>query len=230
MESFINALPQLYKIPVTGGFPERIPLQSATNASYSPDGSAIAYNPLYPAWQQWKNYRGGRVSTIWICKFPLLSVEKIPQPEGWCNDYLPMWFNDNIYFLSDRNGEFNLFSFNSQTREIKQLTSFTDFPVQSASQGNGKIIFEQAGYLHVYDIGEGRTDRLQISVPADLSNLRPRYVKGNKYIRNYHISPTGARSVIEFRGEIMTVPAEKGDPRNLTGSAGVRGTFPGMVP
>ncbi len=230
MESFINALPQLYKIPVTGGFPERIPLQSATNASYSPDGSAIAYNPLYPAWQQWKNYRGGRVSTIWICKFPLLSVEKIPQPEGWCNDYLPMWFNDNIYFLSDRNGEFNLFSFNSQTREIKQLTSFTDFPVQSASQGNGKIIFEQAGYLHVYDIGEGRTDRLQISVPADLSNLRPRYVKGNKYIRYYNISPTGARSVIEFRGEIMTVPAEKGDPRNLTGSAGVHERSPAWSP
>jgi tricorn protease len=230
MESFISALPQLYKISVTGGFPERIPLQSVTKASYSPDANTIAYNPLYPAWQQWKNYRGGRVSTIWICKFPELSVEKIPQPKDWCNDYLPMWYNDNIYFLSDREGEFNLFSFNAQTREIKQLTSFTDFPVQSASQGNGKIIFEQAGYLHVYDIGQGSAARLQISVPADLSNLRPRYVKGNKYIRNYNISPTGARAVMESRGEIITVPAEKGDPRNLTESAGAHERSPSWSP
>jgi tricorn protease len=230
MESFIGALPQLYKIPVTGGFPERIPLQSATNASYSPDESMIAYNPLYPAWQQWKNYRGGRVSTIWICKFPDLSVEKIPQPQGWCNDYMPIWFNDNIYFLSDRNGEFNLYSFNHQTKEIKQLTTFTDFPILSASQGNGKIIFEQAGYLHVYDINQGKANRLLVDVPADLSNVRPRYVKGNQYIRNFHISPTGARAVIEFRGEIISVPAEKGDPRNLTESAGANERSPAWSP
>ncbi len=67
MESFTYALPQLYKVPVEGGIPERVPLQSVTSASFSPDGNMVAYNPLYPAWQQWKNYRGGRVSTIWIC-------------------------------------------------------------------------------------------------------------------------------------------------------------------
>jgi len=230
MESFTGALPQLYKIPVSGGFPERIPLQSATNASYSPDGSMIAYNPLYPAWQQWKNYRGGRVSTIWICKFPDLSVEKIPQPQDWCNDYLPVWINDRIYFLSDRNGEFNLFSYNPQSRKIEQLTFFDDFPVTTASGGNGKIIFEQAGYLHVYDISEGKSSRLRIDIHDDLSNLRPRYVKGTQYIRNFNISPTGARAVLEYRGEIITVPAEKGDPRNLTESAGVHERSPAWSP
>ena len=230
MSSFTGALPQLFKVPVTGGFPEKMPLQSATNASLSPDEGMVAYNPLYPAWQQWKNYRGGRVSTIWICKLSDLSTEKIPQPQGWCNDYMPLWYGDNIYFLSDRNGEFNLFSYNYGDKGIKQLTSFSDFPVVKANQGDGKIIFEQAGYLHIYDIGQGKEKRLSITVPADLSNLRPRYVKGNHYVRSYDISPTGARSVFEYRGEIITVPAEKGDPRNLTESVGVNERSPVWSP
>ena len=230
MESFTNALPQLYKIPVEGGFPERVPLQSATNASFSPDGSMVAYNPLFTAFQQWKNYRGGRVSTIWICKFPDLSTEVIPQPKGFCNDYKPLWFNDHIYFLSDRNGEFNLFSYDTKGKAVSQLTNFTDFPIKSASLGEGKIVFEQAGYLHIYDIAQAKSTTLHLTVPDDLSNLRPRYVKGSHYIRNFDISPSGARAVFECRGEIITVPSEKGDARNLTETTGACERSPAWSP
>ncbi|MFN8259180.1 MAG: PDZ domain-containing protein [Bacteroidales bacterium] len=219
-ESYFGGDFQLYKHFLNGSLPERVKLQSATNCAYSPDGSMVAYNPLFPAWQQWKNYRGGRVSTIWICKLNDLSVEKIPQPEGRCNDYYPMWEGDKIYFLSDRNGEFNIFSYEIKSKEIKKLTNFTDFPVASASISGGNILFEQAGYLHIYNISEAKSNKLQIFVPADLSTIRQRYVKGNEYIRFPGISPSGARAVFEVRGEIITVPAEKGDPRNLTQSGG----------
>ncbi len=44
------------------------------------------------------------------------------------------------------------------------------------------------------------------------------------------LSPTGARAVMEARGEILTVPAEKGDIRNLTNSAGVNERDPAWSP
>lgn len=211
---------QLFTVPVKRGIPEFLKIPSGFKASYSPDGTRMAYTPLYEAFLQWKHYRGGTVSKIWIYKFSDHSVEQIPQPEGRCNDTDPMWIGDKIYFNSDRNGEFNLFSYDLKSKEIKQLTQHEDFPVLNASAGGGKIIYERAGYLHLHDFKTGQSKKLTIGVAADLQDVRPRYVKGFRYIRNASISPSGARAVFEFRGEIITVPAEKGDPRNLTNTPG----------
>ena len=229
-ESFTGALPDFYLIPVNGGLPEKMKLPGAVYGSFSPDARRIAYSPYYPAFQQWKNYRGGRISFIWVCDLKTLAVEKIPQPSGGCNDWRPMWIGDFVYFLSDRNGEFNFFSYNTKTKDIKQLTRFTDFPINTAGYTGGRIIFEQSGYLHLFDPGTGNSTQLHIRVPADLPGIRPRYVPASKTIRNADLSPSGARAVFEARGEIITVPGEKGDARNLTNSPGVCERTPAWSP
>jgi tricorn protease len=229
-ESFTVGLPKFYTVPLTGGFPEKLNLPSGVYGSFSPDGKKIAYNPYYNAFQQWKNYRGGRISYIWICDLSTLAVEKIPQPAGGCNDWRPMWIGDRVFFLSDRNGEFNLFSYNTQSKEIKQLTQFSDFPINSAGYNAGRIVFEQAGYLHLYDLASNSSKQLHIHVPADLSNVRPRYVSATKNIHFSNVSPSGARALFEARGDIITVPGEKGDPRNLTNTPGVYERSPAWSP
>ncbi len=217
---FTNRHTQLFTVPVEGGFPMPLALPRASKASYSPGGSRLAYTPLRERFGVWKNYRGGTVTTIWLYTFSDHATEMIPQPEGRSNDTDPMWIGDRIFFISDRNGEFNLFSFEPASEAVEQHTRYTDFPIVSASHGNGTIIFEQAGTLHTYDVGTGEITDLEIGIAADLQELRPRYVKGSEYIRSADISPSGSRAVFEFRGEIITVPAEKGDPRNLTQTTG----------
>jgi tricorn protease len=221
---------QFFTVPVEGGFPEQLVIPNGYHACYSPDGSHLAYTPGTDAFRQWKNYRGGTMSRIWIFSFEDYSTTEIPKPEGGCNDVDPMWIGNTIYFLSDRNGEFNLFSYNTTTGAIGQLTEFSDFPVLYASHHGTDIIFEQAGYLHTFDTERGSTERLTVGIATDLLELRPRFVKGENYIRSAHISPSGARAVFDVRGEIVTVPAEKGDPRNLTETAGVHEKFPAWSP
>jgi tricorn protease len=216
----------LFKVSVGGGIPEEFKIPSIYRAAFSPDGQYIAYNPLPDAFFQWKHYRGGLVSETWILKVSDFSVEKVPQPKGFCNDVKAMWLGDTLYFLSDRNGEFNLFSYDRKTKEVKQQTNFTDFPVLNASFGGGKIILEQAGYLHVFDPATAKSTRLTIGIAADLLELRERYVKGPQWIRDGALSPSGARAVFDFRGEIVTVPAEKGDFRNITNTPGVHERSP----
>jgi len=217
---FTNRYTQLFTVPVSGGFPQRLPIPNAHFGVYAPDGKRLAYNPLSPRFEVWKNYRGGTVSTIQIITLPDLTVEKIPQPEGRCNDADPMWVGDTIYFRSDRNGEFNLFAYDTRTRTVSQLTHFADFPVVAASAGPDRIIFEQAGYLHLFDPAQGSGQKLPLTVAADLIGIRPRYARGDRYVRSIVASPSGARAAVEFRGEIITLPAEKGDPRNLTQTTG----------
>jgi len=225
-----RAYSQLFTVPIAGGEAGMLKVPYASDAEISPDGRLIAYCPFPEAFNQWKNYRGGRFSRIWIFNARDESVEKLPQPAGRSNDVDPMWAGGKIVFRSDRNGEFNLFAFDPATKKIEQLTEFKDFPVLSASAGAGQVVFEQAGSLHLYDVAQGRSRRLVVGVAADLAELRERYVKGPQWVFADGVSPTGARAVFEFRGEIVTVPAEKGDPRNLTMTPGVHERNPAWSP
>ena len=229
-EVFTNRYAQLFTVPLSGGLPEKLDIPNANHAVYSPDGKRMAYNPLYDAFKQWKNYRGGTESNIWILSFADQAVVKIPKPEGGSNDAGPMWIGNTIFFRSDRNGEFNLYAYDVAAKSTKQLTDFKDFPVINASAGNGKIIFEQAGYLHYFDPVTAETKRIKVGIAADLLELRPRFVKGGNYIRSADISPSGARAVFDFRGDILTVPAEKGDARNLTVTTSAHEKYPAWSP
>jgi len=227
---FTNRFTQLFTVPIQGGFPENLGIPNANRACYSPDGKHLVYTPLGEAFHQWKRYRGGMVSRLWIYSFADRSVREIPQPEGYCNDTDPMWIGDRIYFRSDRSGEFNLFFYDMNSKEILQVTQHEDFPVLYASSGGSRIIYAKAGRLHLYDPNLDQDHSLTIGAAADLQERRPRYVKGSRYIRSAAVSPSGKRAVFGFRGEIVTVPAEKGDPRNLTLTPGIHERYPAWSP
>ena len=221
---------QFFTIGVHGGVPQAIPVPTGDMGAISADGSYLAYTPLGERFRQWKNYRGGTASRIWVLKLADLSHEQIPKPSEGCNDTQPMWMGETVYFLSDRDGEFNLYSYDLKSKNVVRRTRHEGFPVESASAGAGRIIYEQAGYLHLFNPGTNECTRLKVGVAADLAETRPRYVTNVKSIRSAKLSPTGKRAVLEYRGEIVTVPAKKGDPRNLTETPGVHERSPVWSP
>src|SRR5262249_2409790 len=127
--SFTNRYMQLFTVPRAGGFPTQLPIPNGFEGCYSPDGGRLADPPIGDPSQQWKHYRGGTTSRIWVYRFDDRSVVQIPQPEGRCNDTDPRWMDQTVYFRSDRAGEFNLFAYDAEAKAVKQLTQFTDFPV-----------------------------------------------------------------------------------------------------
>ena len=155
--TFTGRYAQLFTIPLTGGMEEALPIPNAARATYSPDGARIAYNPIAGRYQQWKSYRGGTTSALWLYNTEGHATETIPQPASRANDTDPMWLGDNVYFRSDRAGEFNVFAFNTKTKQIRQITKHEDFPVLSAAAGGGKIAYEQAGLLHLLDPASGQS-------------------------------------------------------------------------
>ena len=228
--TYTNRYAQLFTVPVKGGMERELPIPNAARATYSPDAQRIAYNPIPPRFAQWKSYRGGTASEIWLYETKGHAVEEIPQPKDRSNDVDPMWVGNTVYFRSDRAGEFNLFAYDTASKQVKQVTRHEDFPVLSAGCGGGKIIYEQAGALHVLDPASGKAERLKIGVASDLREMRPRFVRGARWIRAAGLSPTGTRAIFDFRGEIVTVPGEKGDVRNLTNSPSVHDRFPAWSP
>src|SRR5215471_17309572 len=225
---------RFFTIPVEGGFETEVPLPMADEGAYSPDGTKLAYTPLAPAFAQWKNYRGGRTTKIWIANLSDSSVTEIPRQNS--NDFNPMWPKgeaDKVYFLSDRNGRFTLFDYDTKTKRVAQLIK-NDGPnavdIKSASAGPDAIVYEQFGEIKLYDLKSGKTGKVNITLNADLASVRPRYEKVAGRIANVALSPTGARAVFEARGEIISVPADKGNARNLTNSSGVADRDPAWSP
>ncbi len=226
--SYSNRFARLFTIPADGAFPTEVPLPMGYEGSYSPDGRQLAYVPLPRGFNAWKHYRGGMATPVWIANLDDSSIEKIPREKS--NDFNPMWVGGRIYFLSDRDGAATLYSYDTKTRKVAQLIQNKGFDIKSASAGPDAIVYEQFGSLNLYDLKSGKSRKLNITIHADMLAVRPKFEKVASRLTNAAISPTGARAVFEARGEILTVPAEKGDARNLTNTPGVAERDPAWSP
>ncbi|MBX7219989.1 MAG: PDZ domain-containing protein [Blastocatellia bacterium] len=227
-ENFRTA--QLFTIPVNGTFPTALPLPMAFEGSFSADGSQLAYVPVPRAFNAWKRYRGGLAAHIWVANLADSSVVKVPRTDS--NDFNPMWIGDKVYFLSDRNGPITLFSYDVKTQKVTQVleNKGLDFKAATASASGGVIAYEQFGSINLYDLQSGTAKKVEITIEGDMPGVRPRFDKVGEKINGAAISPTGMRAVFEARGEILTVPAEKGDIRNLTNTTGVAERDPSWSP
>ncbi|HEY0683456.1 MAG TPA: PDZ domain-containing protein [Steroidobacter sp.] len=216
---------QLYSVAVTGGVPTRLPVPVGTKAAFSADGRTLAYLPGRDVFRQWKNYRGGTQSRLWLMDMGDYSVKEVPKPADGGNDTDPMWVGGTLYFNSDRNGEFNLFRHDANG--ATQVTQLKDFPVtEPSTDGSGVIVFEQGGYLHRLDTRDNTVQQIRISAISDLIETRPRLASDPKWVREAAASPDLKRMAFNYRGEIVTVPAEKGDARQLTRSTGANDQSP----
>ena len=169
---FTNRYTQLFTISVDGGHPEQLPIPNANKATYSPDGRMMAYTPLSEAFGQWKNYRGGTVSRIWLYNTRNHEVEQIPQPEGRCNDTDPMWIGDTVYFLSDENRIINVFAYTPGGDKVRQLTKHKDWDVRWANGTSDAIVYEAGGALYTLDLKSAKSTRLRIELNPDLDDAR----------------------------------------------------------
>ena len=141
-----------------------------------------------------------------------------------------MWIGNTVYFLSDRGATTNVYSYKTDTKELKQLTHHDDYDVMTASATQDAIVYEQAGYLHLLDTKTGQSKQLAIDVSGDLPWARPQFKRVAPMIRDAALSPTGVRAVFAARGDIFTVPTDKGDSRNLTRSTAVHDRTPAWSP
>ncbi len=228
-------VPRLWTVPVAGGMPTVLPIYMAADGTYSPDGTRLAFVPTTPAFQPlqsgtiqagWRHYRGGRATRIRIMNVSDLSVTDVPRTDS--NDHYPLWVGNTLYFLSDREHTMNLFAFDGTN--VRKVTNHDDFDIQSAGTDGRTIVYEQAGYLRHFDPATGQSRRIDIEVAGDFPWMRPKLQKVGENIRSAAISPSGTRAVVEARGEIFSVPAEKGDARNLSNSPGANDRAPVWSP
>jgi len=218
-QSFNSFVGQLFKVNVNGGLSEQLPLSTGGFCTYSPDGKKLAFNRVFREFRTWKYYKGGMADEIRIFDFETGEVSAITENEA--QDIFPMWWEDKIYFLSNRDRIMNLFVYDLNTEETTKLTDYENYDIKFPSLGDGQIIYENGGFIYVYDIDTEEITKVDVIIAEDFFSGRNEIKDASKFINTAGISPDGKRIVFGARGDVFTVPAESGVTRNLTETPGV---------
>jgi tricorn protease len=213
---------QLYSVPAAGGLPRAFPLAFAGDGAVSPDGKLLAYADYGIGLEQWKRYQGGYAPDLWLLDLNSHASRRITEWKGF--DSTPMWHGANLYYVSDEgSGRRNLWRYDLRTGKRRQLTTFDDFDITSASigpgeDGGGEIIFEHGGRIGLMDLRSARITEPQISLPEGRA-LRTETVDFSRYVANWQPDPSGKRAIVEARGDLWLLSGESAAV-NLTKSAG----------
>lgn len=212
---------KLVAIDASGGR-EIVPLSEAAEASYAPDGHTLFFTRLARQPSSTKRYKGGTAQNIW--RYDGGSADAVDLTGDWDGtSNTPMFWNDRVYFLSDRDGVMNVYSMDRNGRDLKQHTHQRVFDAQSASISDGKIVYQCGADLWLLDLKTGQDASIPIALVSDFDQLRDHWVKKPlEYLTGAHIAPDGSAAVFVARGEVFTMPGKTGRIVKVAGKPGVR--------
>src|ERR1700722_3709079 len=217
---------QLFTVPATGGAVSVVPLATASEGAFSPDGRFMAYVPTFRRQPAWKGYRGGGTTSIWIARLADSSlVARVPRQNS--NDFNPLWLGGTVFFLSDRDGPVTLFAYDVHSNQVRKIVRNDGLDIHSASASPGAIAYEQFGSLHILDLKSGHDRALDIRPMGEFPEVRPRWAQlpPDKLLLA-DLPPSGHRAVFSARGHIITASTDSGSAQisdlTLTPAIGAR--------
>ena len=228
-DSWSLPIAKLYTVSPEGGPAEPMPMPEAGSGSFSPDGTKIVYSPRFRDFRPEKRYGGGQANKLYIYDLKTNDAQLISDGPRAARD--AMWIGNTIYYNSDKDGKFNLYAYDVSSAKTTQVTRNRDWDIRwPSSDHQGRIVYERDGELEIMDAASKKATKLSIIVPDDGLNKRKRQVSVAGLISNFSLSPKGERALFSARGDIFTVPIEKGGVRNLTHSSDANDRAPAWSP
>lgn len=209
--------PELYKVSVNGGRVEQVLTTPAEWVSLSSNGQYMLYQDKKGGENQWRKHHTAAIARdIWLYDNNAKTHKKITGFSG--EDRNPVFTDGDkaLYYLSEESGSFNVHKLGIEGGKSQQLTSFKKHPVRFLSVANdGTICFGYDGELYTMK-ANGRAQKLNISIVADVRSNNTRVVPVNGGVRDMAVSPNGKEVAYIFRGEVFVSSVDGGVTKRIT--------------
>lgn len=202
--------PQMVTIDLDDGTRSIVPLFGASEGAYDASGQTVYF--ARPAFHNnvTKRYTGGTARDVW--KFAAGSDEAIELTGDYDGEsHSPMWWNERVYFVTDRDGTMNVWSMDETGSDVRQHTHHSGWDVKNPSLSNGTIVYQLGADLWLCDVASGETRVVPITLASDLDHLREKWVDSPmEYLTSAHLHPEGRSVVLTARGRVFVAPVGDG--------------------
>ena len=218
----------LHIVPLDGSMPLPMEMDVGRAGMISQDGSMVAFNRNSVRYWR-KHYKGNNQTDVWVQdlatkKITQLTDTDIKEFRSHVQDAYPMWGADGmIYFLSERDGLFNIWKISPRGGDPVQVTAHRRDGVQypSISPDGTLITYENEFDLWKLSVPDGRPERITIDLDFDVKQNMVEYLSADNRADGFSPSPNGDYVAVDYHGEIFIVPSETGvgEMKQVTSSA-----------
>lgn len=201
---------QLVAIDPASGLDTLLPLAQASDGRFDPAGKRLVFTRLPAQGSSTRRYQGGTAQNLW--RFDEGAAAAVPLTADFPGtSKSPLWWQERLYFLSDRSGVMNLWSMTPDGKDPQPLTRHDDFEVRHADLHQGRVVYQQAGSLRLLDLADGSNREIAITLPSDFDQTRGRWVKKPlDFLTRFSLSPDGSKLALTARGSVFIAPVKPG--------------------
>jgi tricorn protease len=217
-----SALPstQLLKLDPASGKKEIIPLFEASLGCYD-DNGVLYFTRFENQGSKTKRYKGGWIEQVWRFDGSHEATNLTGDFDGTSTS--PMFYNGRIYFISDRDGTINLWSMDTEGKNLKQHTFSKGWDLQTPAIDGDKIVYQKGADIWLYDINNNQENLLDISLISDFDQRKTKWITNPANSISYSdISPDGNYVAIVSRGRVFVSPAKSDRWVEVIPKSGIR--------
>ncbi|MCH4295483.1 S41 family peptidase [Shewanella sp. 3B26] len=184
---------------------EDLPLADAIEGALDSSGDYVYFVRfgLQATGDNAKVYRGGARGELWRYKLGSKTEAErlLSGHEGSLRQ--PMFWDGRLYFISDADGNDNLYSVTPDGQDLKQHSQYKDFQIRAARINDGKLIFQMGADIRTLDIASGKDSVLPLQLTSDFPARRARWVNNPMdYVSDVRFAPSGDKAVITARSQV----------------------------
>lgn len=188
---------------------ETIPLADASAGSIDESSNQLFFTrfgvSLYG--DNTKVYRGGAMGELWRWQMGSEQEAVLLSKNHQGNISQPMYYQNRVYFISDADGNSNIWSVDAQGKEFRQHSFYKDWRIGRASMSDGQIVYQLGADLHLFNVTDNTTKPVNLALASDSVQQRERWLdKPLNYLTSaYYQSQTenSQSAAITARGQIV---------------------------
>lgn len=213
-----GTLPELYRVPLSGGMPEQILTVPAEDVRISSDGNTLLFHDRKGYEDPWRKHHTSSITRdIWTYDLASGAFQQLTDYPG--EDRNPNFdaTEKNVYFLREAGGTFNVFKMPvSNPGAAVQLTQFNDHPARFLTIAkDGLLCFSYNG--EIYTLREGsQPQKVAVSIRTDVQERPDRTLNVGDGATEMAVSPNGKEVAFIKRGEVFVTSVESGTTKQVT--------------